>query len=66
MVDYRNLRSVKELVAGPGWPETEGSIRWAIFNAKKNGLDAALVRVGVRTLIDIEKLNEWLEQGRVG
>ena len=30
------------------------------------GLDAALVRVGARTLIDIEKLNQWLERGRVG
>lgn len=31
---------------------TQGSLRNLIFNAKQNGFDAALVRVGRRVLID--------------
>jgi hypothetical protein len=43
---------------------TEPSLRWALFNAKANGLASAIVRIGRRVLIDEEKFVAWLEQHR--
>ena len=41
---------------------TEQSIRWAIFNAKKNGLheSGAVVRKGRRILLVEERYLKWL------
>ena len=41
---------------------TQPSIRWLIFRAGDNGLDAsgAIIRVGRRVLIDQEKFIGWL------
>jgi hypothetical protein len=60
-----DLRTVKQISeANPGvW--SEASLRWLIFNAKQNGLDAAIVKPGGRVLIDIRRFNEWLESNRL-
>lgn len=41
---------------------SEGSIRWAIFNAETNGLEesGALIRAGRRVLIDPVRYLAWL------
>lgn len=51
---------------------TEGSLRFQIFNASPrktslgeipgNGLDAALLRLGRKVLIDEAKFFEWIER----
>lgn len=40
---------------------SEGSVRWLVFNASKNGLDKfrAIIRVGRRVFIDIENWQSW-------
>lgn len=61
MTDFRQLRTVKQLATESGGAFTEGSLRWAIFNEKSNGLDRAVVRLGRRVLIDVPKFNEWID-----
>ena len=36
MVDYKNLRSMKQLVDEPGWPDSMGGAGWGVFNAKQS------------------------------
>ncbi len=60
MTEFHKLRTVKQLANTEGSPFTEGSLRWLIFNAESNGFEAALVHVGRRVLIDIDKFNCWL------
>ena len=67
MTQATQLRTVKQLAAEltkttGGF--SESSLRWLLFNAKKNGLDRALVRVGRRLFVDTERFNEWLEAQR--
>jgi len=67
MAQATQLRTVKQLAAEltkttGGF--SEPSLRWLLFNAKKNGLDRALVRVGRRLFVDTERFNEWLEAQR--
>ena len=55
---------------------SEGGLRWLIFNAKgrksskdaiaPNGLEAALVRVGRRVLIDEHAFFGWLDAQQAG
>jgi hypothetical protein len=40
----------------------EGGIRSYIFNAKKNGFEMALVKIGRKILIDESKFFEWIDQ----
>ncbi len=64
MVDYKNLRTVKQ-IAQKAYPIiTEGKLRWWIFHAEKNGLGKAIVRIGGRVYIDRDAFNEWLEHKR--
>ena len=42
------------------WPTVPG-LRWMIFNAKTNGFDAVIRRVGRRVLIDEAAFFEWVE-----
>ena len=45
------------------WPP-EGGLRHLIFNAKSNGFDAVVRRVGRRVLIDEQAFFDWVsEQG---
>jgi len=63
MARYTDLRTIKQLAQeNPAF--TEASLRWLVFNARQNGLDAAIVRVGRRVLIDVQKLDVWLEARR--
>jgi hypothetical protein len=63
MSQYTNLRTIKQLAQeNPAF--TEASLRWLVFNARQNGLDAAIVRGGRRVLIDLQKLDAWLEARR--
>jgi hypothetical protein len=65
MADFTKLSSVRKVSKDN--PEfSEPSLRWIIFNAKTNGLESALVRVGSRVYIDTERFNEWLEERRGG
>ena len=41
---------------------TQGSLRNLIFNAKTNGFDAVLVRVGRKILIDEVQFFQWIDQ----
>jgi len=63
MARYTDLRTIKQLAQeNPAF--TEASLRWLVFNARQNGFDAAIVRVGRRVLIDVQKLDAWLEARR--
>lgn len=64
MVSER-LRTLRQLAErNPAF--TEGALRWHVFQAKQNGLDKAIVRVGRRVLIDELEFNRWLEGKREG
>lgn len=58
----RNLQTLTSL-ATQG-PFSEGQLRWWIFMAASNGLEAlnAVVRVGRRVYIDIDRFEDWIEQ----
>ncbi|MCZ2099472.1 MAG: DNA-binding protein [Anaerolineae bacterium] len=57
------LRTLRQLAErNPAF--TEGALRWHVFNAKSNGLDRAIVRVGRRVLIDEAEFSRWLEGKR--
>jgi len=60
------LRTVKQLAEElrPTGAFTEASLRWLIFNAKGNGFERALVRLGRRVFIHRERFGEWLEAQR--
>lgn len=62
MVSER-LRTLRQLAErNPAF--TEGALRWHVFNAKTNGLDSAIVRIGRRVLIDEQAFSQWLERHR--
>jgi len=58
----RNLQAVTSLAAQG--PFSEGQLRWWIFMSASNGLDAAsaVVRVGRRVYIDLDRFDDWIEQ----
>jgi hypothetical protein len=58
----RNLQTITSLAAHG--PFSEGQLRWWIFMAANNGLDAAnaVVRVGRRVYIDLDRFEDWIEQ----
>lgn len=62
MPEVRNLRTVKQLAAESAGSFTEPALRWLIFKANENGLEPALVRIGRRVRIDLERFNHWLGQ----
>jgi hypothetical protein len=59
----RDLVTVAELVR-PHSPFTAGALRYRLFQRRENGLDAAVVRVGHRVLIDRHAFNRWLDNQR--
>jgi len=63
-VDFADLRTVKQL-ASMNTAFSEASLRWLLFNAEKNGLNRALVKLGSRVLIDVPIFERWLEAQRV-
>ena len=58
----RNLEAVT-ILAAKG-PFSEGQLRWWIFTSASNGLNAAnaIVRVGRRVYIDLDRFDDWIEQ----
>jgi hypothetical protein len=58
----RNLQTIAAVAAASVF--SEGQLRWWIFMATSNGLDAvnAVVRIGRRVYIDIDRFNDWIEQ----
>ena len=42
------------------WPSVSG-LRWLIFNAKRNGFDAVVRRVGGRVLLDEQAFFKWID-----
>jgi hypothetical protein len=64
----RQLRTVRQLSdeLKPTGGFTQASLRWLIFNAKSNGFDQAIVRLGRKIYIDRERFAQWLEQQRGG
>lgn len=41
---------------------SESSIRWLIFNEKKNGISKCLRRLGRKVLIDLDAFEHWIDQ----
>ena len=39
---------------------TVSSIRYLIFNSKTNGFSVCIIRIGRKVLIDLDKMDEWL------
>ncbi|TKW61192.1 MAG: DNA-binding protein [Blastochloris viridis] len=64
MLDYQNLRTIRQLAEETTPIFTEGKLRWWVYNADKNGLKMAIVRVGGRIYLDKEAFNQWLESLR--
>lgn len=65
-MDFKQLRTVKQLAAESGGVFTQGALRWMLFNSERNGLESAVVRVGRRVLVDADAFGRWLECQRSG
>lgn len=39
---------------------TESSIRWHVFNAKRNGLEPHIRRIGRKVLINVAGFRQWI------
>jgi len=39
---------------------TEPAVRWHVFNAKNNGLEPHIRRVGRKVLINVQGFREWI------
>jgi len=61
-MDVKNIRSVQQLAAET--PISESGWRYHLLHRHENGLDAAVVRLGGRVYLDVERVGEWLETRR--
>ena len=59
-----DLRSVRQLCEEYPQLFTEGSLRWLIFNAERNGFARCVIRTGRKVLIDQTQLRIWLAKHR--
>ena len=64
MVDYKDLRTVKQIVENAHPVITDGKMRFWIFHAETNGLAKAIIRIGGRVYLDRNVFNSWLEDHR--
>lgn len=64
MTEFNKLRTVRQMAEQSSGVFSEASLRWMVFNAHNNGLEFAIVRIGRRVLIDVERFNEWLSLKR--
>ncbi|TKW61121.1 MAG: DNA-binding protein [Blastochloris viridis] len=64
MVDFKNLRTIRQLVEEAPGILTASKLRWWVYKADENGLKVALVRIGGRIYFDTEAFAEWLESMR--
>lgn len=60
----QNYLTVKQMAARHQ-AFSEASLRYHIFNEKKNGIDKAIKRVGRKILINEQRFFDWLE-GQTG
>ena len=59
----KNLLTVKQLAeAVPGF--TEGGIRQWLFYDTDGFRTECAVKIGAKVLLDMDKVNEWIEQHR--
>jgi hypothetical protein len=65
MIQYQNLKTLKELARETAPIITLGKLRWWVFHAEMNGLNHALVKIGGRLYIDCAQFNVWLEAQRL-
>jgi hypothetical protein len=57
---FPQLRTVDQLCQEhPAF--TPGGIRWLLFHRHSNGLESAVVRVGRRVFIDVERFFAWVD-----
>ncbi len=61
MKDTTRLIPASEWPKHHAWPPI-GGLRHLIFNAKSNGFDAVIRRVGRRVLIDEQSFFDWVNQ----
>lgn len=64
MVDYTNLRTVRQLAEEVSFV-TEGTVRWWIYHANSNGFSKVIIKIGGRVYIDKSAFNTWLESHRM-
>jgi hypothetical protein len=57
LVDYQELRTVRQLASEAPWL-TENKLRWWIFHAERNGLAAALIKISGRVYVDRAEFNK--------
>lgn len=60
----RDLKSPAQLAADG--PLSLDQLRWLIFNAKQNGLDTSICRIGRRVYIDVDGFDAWLRAQNPG
>lgn len=39
-----------------------GGLRWLLFHREQNGLDSAVIKLGIKILIDEELFFQWLDE----
>lgn len=59
-IQLSRLRTIPQLAATSGGLFSEASLRWHIFNAEQNGLSSAIVRIGRRVYIDLDRFERWI------
>ena len=61
-IDYRYLLALEDVVEhAPAF--TLGGLRYWVFRARRNGLNAALVRIDRNVFVDVNAFNRWLYDG---
>ena len=58
MATETRLFTVNDWSKTHAWPP-KGGLRWLIFNARHNGFDKVIRRIGRRVLIDERAFFEW-------
>ena len=61
----RPLKTVAAFAADGPWSESQ--VRWWIFNAANNGLQAqgGVIRIGRRVYIDTDAFDRWIDSQQV-
>ena len=62
-IDYRNLRTVEQIVARAA-ALTPGGMRYWIFFAERNRLSKVLVKIDSNVYLDVPAFNAWLSEGK--
>ena len=61
----RRLLTIRDWVRLHNWPP-EGGLRHLVFNAKQNGFDKVIRRIGRRVLINEQAFFRWVEEKNNG